>query len=130
MKKTILIIDDSLPIRYLLEAILGHQYTVVSAQDGLAAMSWLSKGSTPDLIITDLHMPNIDGWELLAHLSASYLYKDIPAIVITGALESVPDDFVGKYNNVHAVIQKPFDPANLLQQVGEIINGELATINA
>ena len=84
MKKKVLIIDDSKPIRLLLDAILGRHYTVMTAQDGLEAMAWLSKGNAADVIITDLHMPNIDGWELLEHLSGSYLYKDIPVMVLSG----------------------------------------------
>ena len=126
MKKKVLIIDDSKPIRLLLDAILGRHYTVMTAQDGLEAMAWLSKGNAADVIITDLHMPNIDGWELLEHLSGSYLYKDIPVMVLSGeVLNTEPTAIAARFNNVRVVMQKPFDPVVLLEKVAHMLNGQL-----
>ncbi|MBO9730972.1 MAG: response regulator [Chitinophaga sp.] len=129
MKKKILIIDDSMPMRYLLEAVLGKEYSVVSAPDGLAAMTWLLKGNKADLIITDLQMPNIDGWELLDYLSGSYLYQDVPVIVLSGFFIEKMNELPNKYNSVRQVVQKPFDPMQLLSKVGFILNEQL-TISA
>lgn len=121
MKKKILIIDDSLPIRFLLEAILGKKYSVVSAQDGLAATIWLSKGNAVDAIITDLAMPNIDGWELLDYLSDSHLYKDIPVLILSGSVKMEPAVIMEHYSNVHDIIQKPFDPMKLQEKVDAML---------
>ncbi len=126
MKKKVLIIDDSKPIRILLEAILSRHYAVTSAPDGLDAMAWLSSGNSPDLIITDLRMPNIDGWELLEHLSASYLYKDIPVLVLTGEVANAePEEMMARYSNVQVVLHKPFDPVVLMDKVAHMLNGQL-----
>ena len=74
MKKKILIVDDSAPMRFLLEAMLGNKYKVYAATDGLTATMWLSGGNIPDLIITDVQMPNIDGWQLAKNLAGNALY--------------------------------------------------------
>lgn len=130
MKKKILIIDDSLPLRFLLEALFSHQHIVISAQDGLAAMSWLSQGNVPDLIITDLHMPNINGWELLDHLAASYFYKDIPVVVLSGSMETTAESLFSRNGNVQAVVPKPFDPAKLQEQVEQILKAQLSSVHS
>lgn len=128
MKKKILIIDDSLPIRFLLEAVLGKKYSVVSAQDGLAATVWLSKGNTVDAIITDLAMPNIDGWELLDYLSDSHLYKDIPVLILSGSIKVEPAAIREHYSNVQDIILKPFDPMNLLEKVEAMLEKTAALV--
>lgn len=128
MKKKILIIDDSLPIRYLLEAIFEKTYAVVPVQDGLAAMGWLSKGNSADLIITDLQMPNINGFELLDHLSGSFLYRDIPVIVLSANGDPNVSTIPTQYHNVRVIVQKPFDPLQLLNMVEDILNKQLSVI--
>lgn len=126
MKKKVLIIDDSKPIRILLEAILSRHYSVATVADGLDAMGWLSGGNVADLIVTDLRMPNIDGWELLEHLSASYLYKEIPVLVLSGEVDNAaPETMMARYSNVQAVMHKPFDPIVLLEKVALVLNGQL-----
>lgn len=119
MKQIILIIDDSAPIRYLLETILGRKYTVVSANDGLAAMMWLSKGNRPDLIVSDIQMPNIDGVELVRFLSSNELYSDIPTILLSG--RHLPDDEKDVLYKVTEFISKPFDPIKLMASVENAI---------
>ncbi|PSL43743.1 two-component system chemotaxis response regulator CheY [Chitinophaga niastensis] len=122
MKKNVLVIDDSLPIRYLLEAVLSRKHKVTSAGDGLSAMAWLTKGNVPDLIITDLQMPNIDGWELIDYLSTSNLYQQIPVIVLSGIINS-KETFQNKhYDNVRGILTKPFDPVMLLDKVDGIFD--------
>ncbi|MGX5819032.1 response regulator [Chitinophaga lutea] len=128
MKKRILIIDDSAPIRMLLEAFFSRQYAVVSAPDGLAAMSWLSKGNTADMIITDLQMPHISGEELLAFLSSSYLYQDVPVMVISGSFENELDELKVRYPNVQSVASKPFDPVALMKTVNEVLSRPVTAI--
>lgn len=122
MKKKILLIDDSLPIRFLLEAMLDKKYSTISAQDGLGAIMWLMKGNTPDAIITDLAMPNVNGWELLDYLSDSDLYKDIPVVVLSGSIETETTAIMDRYSNVVEVMAKPFDPVQLLTKVETVFN--------
>lgn len=128
MKQRILIIDDSMPIRYLLEAMFRKEYNVVSAQDGLAAMAWLSKGNMADVIITDLAMPNVNGWELLDYLADSHLYKDIPVVVLSGSMTEKTESITELYSNVHEVMRKPFDPVELMEKVEGIISKKLVPV--
>lgn len=127
MKKKVLIIDDSRPIRLLLEAVFSREFTVISAEDGLAAMSWLSGGNTADLIITDLQMPHIDGWELVQFLSGSHLYRDIPVIVLSAVLNP-SDGGIGHCSNVRAFVTKPFDPVKLVELAHNILNPQLSVV--
>ncbi|WP_119080232.1 response regulator [Chitinophaga alhagiae] len=113
MKKTILIIDDSEPIRFLLETFLSRKYKVVSATDGYSAMLWLAKGNKPDMIVTDIQMPNIDGWELIDHLNSNELYNDVPVIVLSG-VEAPRESAAYK---IVDFIRKPFDPVNLMSTI-------------
>lgn len=128
MKQTVLIIDDNTPIRFLLEAVYKKQFNVVSAPDGLAAMAYLSKGGSPDLIITDLAMPNVNGWELLDFLSDSQLYKDIPVIVLSGSMKDNDTSIGELYTNVHDVMNKPFDPMQLLEKSQRILNKQFKPV--
>lgn len=120
MKKKILIVDDSAPMRFLLEAMLSSRYKVYAATDGLTATMWLSNGNIPDLIITDVQMPNIDGWQLSKNLAGNALYSDIPVIVLTGM--DLKDN-LQLYPNVAKVINKPFDPIKLI----ELVDNQLRT---
>jgi two-component system chemotaxis response regulator CheY len=117
-KKTILVVDDSAPMRILLEAMLGHKYKVFAATDGLVATMWLSNGNMPDMIITDIQMPNIDGWQLTKNLSGNALYSDIPIIVLTGM---DLNNNTPKYPNVARVMNKPFDPVRLIEIVDQYL---------
>ncbi|MGE7775740.1 response regulator [Chitinophaga sp. NPDC101104] len=122
MKKTILVVDDSVHIRMLLEAMLQHKYKVYTAEDGLSALMWLAAGNTPDIIITDIQMPRLDGWELISNLNSNLLFNDIPVMVLTGiSLHDV--NFV--HPNVVHVINKPFDPRDLIEKIGFQLNREL-----
>jgi two-component system chemotaxis response regulator CheY len=117
-KKTILVVDDSAPMRILLEAMLGHKYKVFAATDGLVATMWLSNGNMPDMIITDIQMPNIDGWQLTKNLSGNALYSDIPIIVLTGM---DLNNNTPIYPNVARVMNKPFDPVRLIEIVDQYL---------
>ncbi|MBC9915453.1 response regulator [Chitinophaga sp. G-6-1-13] len=115
MKKTVLIVDDSAPMRFLLEAMLGQRFRVYSAIDGLTACKWLSAGNVPDIIVSDVQMPNMDGVELTKNLSANLLYSDIPVILLTAMqLEEVT-----LYPNVVQLVSKPFDPLVLMKIIDQ-----------
>jgi CheY-like chemotaxis protein len=128
LKKTVLIIDDSLPIRFLLEAMLKNTYAVVSAGDGLAAMAWLKNGNVPDLVVTDLQMPNIDGWELIEFLTNSNLYHHIPVIVLSGVNDSRESFENRPSNNVKVILKKPFDPMCLLDTIENVLTQKHAYV--
>lgn len=115
-KPKILIVDDSKPILCLLEVVLGKKFDVFAANDGFSAMSWLMEGNKPDVILSDLQMPNIDGVEFITYLSGSDYYNQVPVLVLSGANE---EEVTQKYGalQIAGYITKPFDPAELIEKI-------------
>lgn len=109
----ILIVDDDKAMCQLLEKLFEKDYEVITKNDGMSAMYWLVEGNIPNLIITDLDMPNLNGEEFIKNLRKSGYYKDIPFIIITGF-----NDKIGKVRimklGVHDYFVKPFNPKDLL----------------
>jgi len=88
--KKILFVEDETALQKTMGDVLKKQgYEVVSAFDGEAALN-LARKEKPDLILLDLILPKMDGFEVLEHLSKSEETKDIPVIVLTN-LERVED---------------------------------------
>jgi two-component system chemotaxis response regulator CheY len=117
MKKKILIVEDDMGVGLLLEKILAKKYSVYWAEDGLAAIRWL-RHDLPDLIITDIRMPHLDGLQLIRTLNKSGLYRDIPIIVLTG--DTTASDLSNLHDFVFDCFQKPFNPTMLLQSVDKV----------
>ncbi len=115
----ILIVDDHEDIRLLLRIELaadGHQIT--EAGDGAAALEALA-ADAPDLVLLDIMMPVVDGWEVLRRLNGS---STPPILVLTG-MASEDDRHVADLLELGAldVIPKPFDPGWLLRLVEAVL---------
>lgn len=124
MKKQILAIDDSKAIRFLLQTVLGKDYTVVTAPDGCSAMYWLSKRNLPDLIITDAQLPDMQDWELIEQLASSGIYRDIPIVVIS-SLDKAQVEAKCQEFGVAQNFTKPFNPVDLVAHVQRIIDNNI-----
>lgn len=112
MKKKILIIDDELSIRMLLENYLSKTYDVVAKKDGLEGMNWLNEGNMPDLIVADIQMPNLDGFDFLKNIRSSGFYKNIPIIMLSG-IESSQEKIKFLKLGANDYMVKPFNPEEL-----------------
>lgn len=112
MKKKILVIDDELSIRLLLENYLGKTFEVTTKSDGLEAMKWLQSGNLPDLIVADIQMPNLDGIQFIQQVRASGFYKDIPLIMLSG-IESSQEKIKCLKMGANDYVVKPFNPEEL-----------------
>jgi len=126
MKNTLLIVDDDEVMVLLLKKIFEKKYIVFTACDGVEAMCYLSKGIIPDLIITDLIMENISGYELIKHLQTSIFYNRVPLIVVSNAY--APE--ISKEFPSVEILHKPFDPLVLKSLVDATIEKSLTTITA
>lgn len=113
MKKHILIIDDDKAMCQLLEKMLVKNYVVTSKYDGVEAMQWLLEGVIPDLIVTDIEMPSLDGVEFLKNLKNSSYYSEVPIIVISGYDSKEQKLKCLKYG-AYEYFVKPFNPRDLL----------------
>ncbi len=112
MKKNILIIDDELSIRILLENYLKKDYSVVTKNDGMDALKWMEEGNIPDLIVADIQMPNLDGYEFIKNIRASGFFKHIPIIMLSG-IESSSEKIKCLKLGANDYIVKPFNPEEL-----------------
>lgn len=113
MKKSLLVVDDDEVMVMLLTKLFEKKYMVFTASDGVEAMHYLYKGIVPDLIISDLMMENITGYEFIKHLQTSAFYGRIPIIILSG---TIYDEINEKYSDVY-IINKPFDPIALQKLV-------------
>lgn len=114
--KKILVIEDDDALSWVISRILSSEYEINVIKNGLEAMAWLTGGNVPDLIVSDLHMPQLNGIELLKFLQHSGIYKEIPVIILSGDEDP---DVMKQCRNLGAVkyILKPFGPELLMQDV-------------
>lgn len=112
MAKPILTVDDSPSMRMLLRAsLVSAGYSVVEAEDGRAALDWLADNE-PAVVITDITMPHLDGFELITALRAQPRLREIPVLVLTTECE--PDKKArARVAGATGWIVKPFDPDKL-----------------
>ena len=107
-KNSILIIDDDVPNIRVLTDILGSEYTIYAAKDGLHAIK-AAEERLPDLILLDILMPGMDGYEVIGEFKKSEATRAIPVIFITG-LDSSEDEKRGLTLGAVDYISKPFSP--------------------
>jgi len=121
----ILVIDDENLIRSLFRQFLETSgYSVALASDGREGLQMM-KQQKPDLIITDIMMPEMDGLELLMHIKKQNL--DIPVIAISGGMKTQPANFLpqAKKLGAHRVFIKPIKLAELFDAVNELLGKSL-----
>jgi len=115
MKKKILIVDDEKSICLLLENFLAQDYEVVSFNDGIEGLVWLEK-NLPDLIISDIQMTNMDGYEFLTSVRQKGFTKHTPVIMLSGKSES--KERIKCYRlGAQDYLTKPFNPEELEELV-------------
>jgi two-component system response regulator VicR len=122
----ILCIDDEKEILDLIRLILGRKgyevECVIGGEPGLAkARSW-----KPDLILLDLMMPDMDGWEVFHRLRADESLAAVPVVVVTARAQSI-DRVLGLHvASVNDYISKPFTPQDLVESVERVLASKLA----
>ena len=114
-KSKILIVDDSTFVRKQVVGILSGQYLVYEATNGLEAVSSLAR-IKPDLILLDLIMPEMDGYEVLNTIKKNTGYADIPILFLTSR-DTLLDKIKGKISKSDAYITKPFKAEDLLKDI-------------
>ena len=124
MKRQILAIDGSKAIRFLLHTVLGKEYEVISFADGYSAMRWLSKSTSPNLIITDPQLPGMEDWELIQQLSTSGIHGAIPILALSSMDKSETAVKCLEYG-VRQHFLKPFNPVELLQGIPHLLGDRI-----
>jgi diguanylate cyclase (GGDEF)-like protein len=123
-RPTVLVIDDDALDLELIADILGADYTMLFAVDGLSALE-LAAAKAPDLILLDVVMPELDGYEVYARLKGDYRTTAIPVIFITG-LDDVKAETRGLELGAVDYIFKPFNPGPMRARVKTQVNLKLA----
>lgn len=113
MKHKMLLVDDDKVMLQLLKKIFEKEYTVFTACDGVEALHCLYNGIKPDVIVSDLIMENINGYEFVKHLSTSVVFSKIPVVILSSMAES---EAMRMFPAVKT-ISKPFDPLKLLSYI-------------
>jgi two-component system chemotaxis response regulator CheY len=120
MAKKILAVDDSISMRQMVHYTLRSAgYEVVQAADGVEALEVARKGSV-DLVLTDVHMPNMDGITLVRELRTLPSYKFVPMLMLTTE-SSQEKKIEGKRAGATGWIVKPFNPEQLLATIAKVI---------
>jgi two-component system, chemotaxis family, chemotaxis protein CheY len=121
MPKTVLVVDDSISMRQMVAFTAKEAgYTVLEGADGQQALDAL-KGQRVDVVITDLNMPVMGGFELSRRLRANPLYKFTPILMLTTESQEAKK-LEGKASGVTAWIVKPFNPVQLLAILGKFVH--------
>ncbi len=115
----ILVIDDELPVRTVLEKLLTVAgYEVALAVDGIEAVR-IQRQIAADLVITDLYMPNRDGFETICHFRK--LFPDVRIIAMSGKPTAAVMLSIAHTLGAIAVLQKPFAAQRILSAVAEAL---------
>lgn len=119
--KSILCIEDEPEMIDLIRLILGRRgFEVKGANGGVEGLKKI-RAETPDLILLDLMMPDMDGWEVYQQIKANEKTKNIPVIVVTAKAQSI-DKVLGLHiAKVDDYIAKPFNPHELLASVEKVL---------
>ncbi|HET8653602.1 MAG TPA: response regulator [Gaiellaceae bacterium] len=115
----VLIVDDDARIREFVRVNLEMDGYVVreagNAEEGLAAL----EQEPPDLILLDVMMPGVDGWEMLRRMQERHGRGSIPVIMFSGQVESSEDDAVAR--GAQGFLGKPFNPQDLITRTKELL---------
>jgi two-component system response regulator VicR len=120
--KRLAYIEDEIEMIDLVRLILGrHGLTVLGATGGREGLELIRK-ELPDLVLLDLMMPDMDGWDVYHQIKSEERIRDIPVIVITAKAQDI-DKILGlKVAKVQDYISKPFSPQDLVNRIEQVLS--------
>jgi CheY-like chemotaxis protein len=120
----VLVVDDVESVRRLIRRVLEHAgHRVLEARDGVEALTCLAENPAVELVLTDLRMPNMDGWELATHLSRRS--PRVPLLFMSGFDEHLAADTVAG-----PVLPKPFTSERLDELIRQVLRAGRAARQA
>ena len=120
MKKKILILDDKVSIAKVISIYLIAEYECIWLPDGMQGVKWLQEGNTPDLIISDIRMPELRGDDFLSWIKTNELFKAIPVLMLSSE-DSTSERIRLLEIGAEDYIVKPFNPMELKIRIKKII---------
>ena len=121
----IMVVDDDPMIRNLVRMLLEEKgYEVMESENGLDCLEKLIEGERPDLILLDVMMPKMDGWEVSRRIKTNEVLKDIPICILTAKTTTM--DALMSLESAHADwhLNKPISKNILIQTVEWILSGK------
>jgi len=119
MTKTILTVDDSRTMRDMLMLGLSNAgYRVVQVEDGVHGLEVL-QNAEPDVIITDINMPRMDGFGFIAGVRGNARHRAVPILVLTTQSDGGKKDKARRAGATGWIV-KPFDPIKLVEAIGRV----------
>jgi len=119
--KKILVVEDALSVRKILESVLSKEGDVVTTENGSEALEWLQEGNMPDLIVCDIQMPVMTGEDFVKELKSSGYFREIPIIMLSG-IESSEERIRMLKLGASDYLVKPFNPEELKLKVSLFLN--------
>jgi DNA-binding response OmpR family regulator len=125
VRKKVVCIEDEPEMIDLVRLILGRKgFELIGAVGGREGLETVRQ-VRPDLVLLDLMMPDMDGWEVYQQMKADEDLREIPVIVVTAKAQSI-DKVLGLHiAKVDDYVTKPFGPQELLESVGRVLGVEL-----
>lgn len=120
---TILVVEDNPGLRQYLSLVLSEKYRVIFAEHGEAAVQKIDLGIPIDLILSDLMMPVMDGYQLLEKLKSTDVTRHIPVIMLTARAEAA-DRLRALRIGVDDYLTKPFDEEELLVRIDNLLKNQ------
>jgi len=123
MDKKILLVDDDTDILYAVKISLeklSDGYEVTGVNGGMECFEFLKKGERPDIILLDIMMPEIDGWQVFAKLKENPEWREIPIVFLTAKIDEYSKGF-GKLS-ADDYIEKPFEIEDLKERINKILD--------
>ncbi len=119
----VLVVEDSIPQREMITELLrGSGLDVAAVSDGVEALEQIQSGHPPDLVVLDIVMPRMNGYEVCRRLKADPSTQDVPVILCSSKGEEF-DRYWGMKQGADAYIAKPFQPTELVGTVKQLLRG-------
>ena len=122
MKKKIMIVDDEKGVIFTVKVgldDLNAGYDIIGVNSGEECFHTLKRGEIPDLILLDIMMPEMDGWDVFDKLKDSSSWRDIPVVFLTARVDDVAKN-AGKFLAVD-YIEKPFEIGDLKRRIDKVL---------
>ena len=119
-KKKILVIDDDEIHLAMVEIVLKKEYEIATTKSGKEALEMFMHGTAPDLILLDIMMPSMDGWETFNRLKAISLLRSVPIIFLSSVTDENEMDRAYKMGAAD-FITKPYDRTDLKERIKKVL---------
>lgn len=116
-----LVVDDAADIRLLADLVLTMSgFTVTAAASGREALQKLAGADLPDIVLLDVQMPDVDGWETLTRVRATPRTADLPVVLCT--VKGLPEDTLKGWSlGCDGYLGKPFDIGGLVEELNAVL---------